>query len=207
MEFSGVKQINIDSLGLSQIWLSSEKIASVEKWFRPERMDMFRPLPVHDFGNGEYTLTDGHTRTYVAYRNGVRTLPVFYDTDEVVVNPVGQMLYKADIEWCGRFGLSHISRLKNRIISGSAYRKLWIERCDRSYNLLTKTSASERIQMRKLAPELFLYGASEELTILFFENGTGELFLYKDNRISPEKQPEMRQVHLPCYHHQYILKN
>ena len=63
MEFHGVRLLNIDLLGLSQIYLSSDKIASVMEWFDPQRMDNFQPLPVHDFGNNIYALTDGHTRT------------------------------------------------------------------------------------------------------------------------------------------------
>ena len=70
MEFSGIKLIDIDMLGLSQIYLNSDKIKSVEEWFNPHHMEFFQPLPVYDFGNNVYTLTDGHTRAYVAYKSG-----------------------------------------------------------------------------------------------------------------------------------------
>ena len=188
MEFRGIKLINIDLLGLSQIYLSSEKISSVTKWFDPRHMNDFQPLPVHDFGNDTYTLTDGHTRAYVACKNGVFVLPVVYDNDEIVTNPVGQMLYKEDIDWCKRFKLFHIKHLGNRIIDKSAYQKLWIERCDRSHNLLTKTSYKERMQLQNLVPDLFLYGASEDMLTLFYENEKGELFLRRDNVLTLEKQ-------------------
>lgn len=187
MEFQGIKLINVDLLGLSQIYLSSNKIASVTEWFNPQCMDNFQPLPVHDFGNNTYTLTDGHTRAYVAYKNGVSLLPVFYDNDDIVTNQIGQMLYNADIEWCKRFRLSHIKQLEHRIINKNTYQKLWIDRCDRSYNLLTKTSHSERIQLENLVPDLFLYGASEDISTLFFENEAGELFIYRDNILLSEK--------------------
>lgn len=62
MEFYGIKLININMLGLSQIYLSSDKIASVAEWFNPQCMDNFQPLSVHDFGNNTYTITNGHTR-------------------------------------------------------------------------------------------------------------------------------------------------
>ena len=188
MEFRGIKLINIDLLGLSQIYLSSDKIASVTEWFDPRHMNDFQPLSVHDFGNNTYTLTDGHTRAYVAYKNDVFVLPVVYDNDDIITNQVGQMLYKADIDWCKRFKLSHIKHLENRIINKSAYQKLWIERCDRSYNLLTKTSYKERVSLQNLAPDLFLYGASEDMLTLFYENEKGELFLHKDNILTLEKQ-------------------
>lgn len=188
MKFSGIKLMNVDLLGLSQIYLNSDKITSIMGWFNSQCMDNFQPLSVHDFGNGVYTLTDGHTRAYVAYKNGVSNLPVLYDNDDIITCKVGQMLYKADIDWCKRFKLSHIKQLENRILNKSAYQKLWIERCNRSYNLLTKISHSERMQLQKLVPDLFLYGASEDISVLFFENEASELFLYKDNTLLPEKQ-------------------
>ena len=187
MEFHGIKLINIDLLGLSQIYLNSHKIASVTEWFRPQCMDNFQPLSVHDFGNNTYTITDGHTRAYVAYKNGVSVLPICYDNDDIVTNQIGQMQYMADLDWCKRFKLSHIKQLENRIVNESAYQKLWIERCDRSYNLLTQTSLNERVQLQSFAPDLFLYGASEDMSILFFENEEGKLFLYKDNELLSEK--------------------
>lgn len=188
MEFDGVKLLNIDLLGLSQIYLSSDKIAAVMEWFEPQRMDNFQPLPVRDFGNNAYTLTDGHTRAYVAYKNGISVLPVIYDNDDVVTNQVGQMVYKAAIDWCQRFKLSHIKHLENRILDKSAYQKLWIARCDKSHDLLTQTSYDERVRLQNLAPNLFLYGASEDMQVLYFENKAGELFLYKDNILTKEKQ-------------------
>ena len=186
MEFHGIKLINIDLLGLSQIYLSSDKIASVTEWFNPRCMNDFQPLPVHDFGNNTYTLTDGHTRAYVAYKNGVSVLPVIYDNDDIITNKVGQMLYKADIDWCARFKLSHIKHLENRILNKSAYQKLWIERCNRSYNLLTQASHSECMRLQALAPNLFLYGASEDMMILFFEDEAGKLFVYRNEILMPE---------------------
>lgn len=187
MRFPGVRLLNIDFLGLSQIYLSSDKITSVMDWFDPKHMDNFQPLPVHDFGNNTYTLTDGHTRAYVAYKSGISVLPIIYDNDDIIANQIGQMLYKADIDWCKRFKISHIKDLESRILDKGTYQKLWYERCDRSYNLLTQTSYSERIQLQCLAPDLFLYGASENMSVLFFENETGELFLYEDSRLSKEK--------------------
>lgn len=176
MEFTGIRIMDIDQLGLSQIYLNQDKIASVKEWFQPKNMDNFHPLEVHCFGDDCYTIVDGHTRAYVAYENGVSELPAVYCNDHVVTGEVGQMLYKADLDWCKRFGLSHIKHLGHRILNGSDYQKLWIQRCDRSYNLLTGTSYSQRLQMQELAPDLFLYGASEDLSILYFEGEDGETF-------------------------------
>lgn len=187
MEFYGIRRIHIEQLWLSQIYLSAYKIARIEEWFHPLCMDHFQPLTVHDFGNRSYTLTDGHTRAYAAYKNGISVLPAVYDKDDIVTNQVGQMLYKEDIVWCKRFNLSHVKHLENRILSKSAYQKLWIDRCGRSNNLLTKTSPHERMQMQSLVPDLFLYGASEDRSILFFEDEEGNLFFYQDSILLPEE--------------------
>lgn len=192
MKFQGIETINIDQLGLSQIYLSADKIASVAEWFDPRCLDNFQPLPVHDFGNNTYTLTDGHSRAYIAYKCGVAALPVVYDNDNVVAGPIGQMLYRADIDWCKRFGLSHIKQLESRILSKSRYQKLWIGRCGRCYNLFTQTSDSERMKLQKIAPDLFLYGASEDRSVLFFEDADGNLFFYRDNVLLPEDLQEGR---------------
>ena len=188
MEFQGIKLMPIDMLGLSQIYLSSEKILNIEKWFDPRCMDNFEPLPVRDFGNGVYTLTDGHTRAYVAYKNGVRAVPVVYDNDDIVACETGEMLYNADIEWCERFGLKNVSCLENRILNAEMYKKLWEERCDRSHALLTQTTREEREIMQNFAPELFLYGASDDLSALYYESKSGELYHYKHGTLAREDQ-------------------
>lgn len=186
MEFQGIKLIPIDLLGLSQIYLNREKIEAVKKWFDPKNLDNFEPLPVRDFGNGIYTLTDGHTRTFVAHQNGISSLPVVYDNDEIVTCKLGQAQYNADIEWCTRFQLKHIWDLENRVLNSYDYQKFWIERCDRNYHLLANTSPEERAQLQSLFPALFLYGATETLSELFFEDKTGKLFSYKNSVLDPE---------------------
>ena len=187
MEFQGIKQINIDALGLSQIYISREKYVSVKKWFQPENMDAFQPVSVYNFGNGFYTLTDGHTRTLLAYEYGLSAVPAVYDDDDIVTGPIGQKLYKADIEWCARFGLSHIKLLENRIISKTRYEQLWIERCNRSYNLIMGTTESDRVKLQGLNPTLFLYGASEDMSELYFENASGDLFVLREHVLLPEE--------------------
>ena len=167
-------------LGLSQIYLNEDKIKAIEKWFNPGNMDIFEPLTVHDYGNGKYTLTDGHSRAFVAYKNGLTVIPIIYDNDEIVAGEIGQKLYRTDIEWCNRFSIYNISHLKNRIISNDDYQRLWIERCDRSYNLLVQTTVKERELIQNINPKLFLYGASEDLSEIYFENCDGESVVYQN---------------------------
>ena len=179
--FNDIKYVSITELGLSQIYLNNQKLLNIEKWFNSNDLSKFHPLPVHDFGNGKLTLTDGHSRAFIAYKYGLDKIPVVYDTDEITTSDIGQSLYKNDIVWCERFHLNDIRDLEARIISNEEYQKLWIDRCDRAYDLLTQTTEAQRVKLNLLHPELFLYCASENLDTLFFENENGETFEHQMN--------------------------
>lgn len=180
MEFKSVINYPIMELGVSQIFLNEDKIKAVEEWFDLGNMHIFEPLTVRDFGNGKYTLTYGHSRAYVAYKNGITVIPIVYDNDEIVAGEIGQKLYKTDIEWCNRFFIFNISHLAKRIINNDDYQRLWIERCDRSYNLLTQMTEEECQLIQSKKPNLFLYGASDDLSELYFENSEGESVVYQN---------------------------
>lgn len=188
MKFTGIKNFPLLELGLSQIYLNEAKIKAIESWFTPDDMSNFEPLPVRDFGDGRYTLTDGHTRAYVLLKNGFTQIPIIYDNDDIVAGELGQLLYREDIRWCERFGIRNIQDLSDRIVSDHDYRKYWDERCDRSYNLLTKLTMEELGNIQMQVPELFLYGASEDLAEFYFEDNCGKLFVYKEGKLNPEKE-------------------
>ena len=174
--FDGVRYISISELRLSQLYLNADKIAAIEAWFDPHNLSNFEPLYVHDFGDQQLTLTDGHSRAFVAYKNSVEKLPVVYDTNEIVTSDTGMLSYKNDIEWCKRFGLRSIADLSTRIVTAAEYQNLWIERCDKAYDLLTQTTEQQRATWQAMYPQLFLYGISEDLKMLYFENASGDLF-------------------------------
>lgn len=118
--FQGVQWIAPTDLGVSQLYLNQDKLKEIEKWFDPNRMELCCPLPVHDFGNGRLTLTDGHSRAFVAYQYNVK-IPIVYDTDEIVTSDEGQQLYKNDIVWCQRFNIQTVADLEPRILDASKY--------------------------------------------------------------------------------------
>lgn len=76
MAFQGIGLMDIDMLGLSRIYRSFHKMLSIEEWFDPQCPDNFQPLSVYDFGNNMYTITDGHTKAYAVYKNGISVLTV-----------------------------------------------------------------------------------------------------------------------------------
>lgn len=171
-------QIPILDLGLSQIYLDQAKVNAVQKWFRPEQINFYEPLPVHDFGNGRLTLTDGHSRAYVAWLYNIHSLPVIYDNDEIVTDKTGTKLYQNCIHWCDRFSLYKIADLENRILPPEAFQELWVKRCSLNYNLVTKCSEKLKSDMERRYPCLHLYGADESLKSFFFEDNDGKRFRF-----------------------------
>ena len=101
--------INIDCLKLSQIYLSQKKIDDILIWFDIS-LKNFEPIFVRDFfNNGNFHITDGHSRAFVAWQKGLKQIPYIYDNSEIVTCKIGQIQYENDIEWCNRFKLQHIS--------------------------------------------------------------------------------------------------
>jgi hypothetical protein len=175
--------MDIDCLKLSQIYLSQKKIDDVLEWFEPSLRN-FKPISVRDFlNNGNRHITDGHTRAFIAWQHGIKKIPYIYDEDEIVTCELGQIQYEEDILWCDRFNLHHISDLSNRILSEQGYEELWRRRCGKMYDLkvalFEKKICLNEFNTRKdkLAQKgFFIYGISEDLSTLYYENNLGEVF-------------------------------
>ena len=181
--FSGKISININELGFSQIYLSSKKIENVNKWFN-KSLNNFEPIPVRDFkGNGKLILTDGHTRSYIAWKSGIEEVPAIYDKDEkLVTNEISNEMYLNCIRWCERLKILRIEDFSERILDENRYKELWINRCLKMQNLVlylknnkTKNNIiNETIEELKFM-DIYVYGISENLNTLFCENSFGEL--------------------------------
>ncbi|MDE7192433.1 MAG: hypothetical protein K2O14_00550 [Oscillospiraceae bacterium] len=174
---------DIAELGISQMYLCRERVLGVEKWFDMSRIGEYA-LPVFDFGNGRLTLTDGHSRAFVMLKNGVKSVTVRLDNDEMITSELGQRLYKKDIEWCGERGLHSIADLSGRILPEIAFDVLWRQRCGRLYNLFTATDLSFAEKAEMLFPQLTLYGAGSGGE-LYFESGE-RYFVYKNGELTEE---------------------
>ncbi|MDD4797608.1 MAG: hypothetical protein PHO66_07555 [Eubacteriales bacterium] len=183
MAFQGVAWVDINTLRPTQLYLSQKKIAGVSAWFEPS-MPHFDAVPVRDFlGDGEFYITDGHTRVFVAWKAGVTRVPIVYDDDVAVTRSPGWAIYQNSIAWCRRFGIDHIRTLQDRILRAAQYETLWIDRCGRLENLEAALAAG-RIDAAQLwatcsrlkRAGLFVYGASEDLRVLHCEDGRGTLY-------------------------------
>ena len=170
--------IKITDLGISQLYINREKLNEVAKWFDISKVNEYDPLPVYDFGNGRYTLTDGHTRAYTMLKNGIQDVRVQLDLDEMITCDLGKQLYRTDIEWCNKYRMHGVSDFENKIISNEQYSVLWLERCKRLYNLLSADFSTD--SLNKKFPDLLLYGANTDLSEFHFDDCKGSLYLYKD---------------------------
>jgi hypothetical protein len=106
----------------SQLYLNGAKLASVAAWFDFDSPN-YDPLPVQEIG-GEWTLTDGHTRAFVAHLAGTGELRVVRDTDDISM-PV----YEQCVSWCEDEGITEIADLAGRVVSDSTFEERWTRRC------------------------------------------------------------------------------
>lgn len=175
--------IGLSELGISQLYLCKEKLDAVSLWFDTARADEYEPLPVYDFGNGRFTLTDGHSRAFVMACNGFHNVRVLVDTDEMITSEMGQRLYKRDIEWCERKGLHTVADLSGRIISERRYVILWIERCKRLHNLFSGDIRNARNAAEGF-PDMYLYGSDKN--VLYFERND-KYYKYENGVMTNDK--------------------
>lgn len=176
-------EADITELGISQMYLCGERVLGVEKWFDTAKIKEY-VLPVFDFGNGRFTLTDGHSRAFVMLKHGIKSVMVKTDRDEMITSELGQRLYKRDIEWCDIRGLRSIADLSDRILPEKAFDVLWRRRCGRLYNLFTTADPAYARSAERLFPRLTLYGAGADGE-LYFESGE-RYFVYKSGELTEE---------------------
>lgn len=106
----------------SQLYLNGSKLSHVTGWFDFDAPN-YDPLPVRKF-DGRWTLTDGHTRAFVAYLSGARGLRVVRDTDDIPVST-----YERCASWCRDVDITDISDLAGRAVTTEAFKTRWVDRC------------------------------------------------------------------------------
>ena len=180
-------EVPILELGVSLLYLNQRKLESVRAKTQEEGFSGFAPLPVYDFGDGKPVLTDGNHRAFVAWQQGRKTMTVYWDTDPNTTGKLGQKLYRMDVDWCAKAGVTDVSALQNRILQPAGYEFFWLERCRRGYNLLTTRNQNALEKARELAPDKTLYGTERALNAFYFEDEKGHLFKYYDGELRQER--------------------
>ena len=99
---------NIEKIQPSQLYLSDRKINEILKLTRNSGLDVLQPLPIKELNN-EIILTDGHTRAYILWLNGIEEIKVIWEDEDLDWD-----LYTICVKWCKEAGIYTIANLKNR---------------------------------------------------------------------------------------------
>jgi hypothetical protein len=116
-------QLRIDQIQLSQIYISSTKLASVMKVFEEGNENALEPIPIKEI-DGQIVATDGHTRLLVWFLNGHEEVDCEWEDTEMDWDA-----YRVCIQWCEEERIHTVADLASRIISPEDYEVLWLERC------------------------------------------------------------------------------
>ncbi|MGT2785585.1 ParB/RepB/Spo0J family partition protein [Streptococcus merionis] len=121
MEFS------IKDLQPSQFYLSREKIEAIQSWFKSQDLSRFEPISVKEL-DGQWIIVDGHSRLFVAYQAGLKTIPVALEKEDWNWD-----FYRYCIAETKKRGIEQISDLAAFQLSSSDYKTLWLDWCQRIY--------------------------------------------------------------------------
>ena len=119
-----IKTLRINDLQPSQFYISIEKINNIRKWFNPQDLSNFEPIPIKEL-NGQVVITDGHTRLVMALLSGLDSVPLVWDEDELNWD-----MYRECVKECKKLGITSPSNLLARIISKDEYEIKWNKWCD-----------------------------------------------------------------------------
>lgn len=120
----------IEDLRPTQLYLSAEKLRTVLSWFDFEHPHQsYGRLPVFRH-EGDWYLSDGHTRAFVAFLAGVEDLRV--ELDHAVRVDDDFDLYRTCISWCEGAGVETPADFGGRVASAERFERDWVRRCHRA---------------------------------------------------------------------------
>lgn len=117
----------VDDVHPTQLLVSAAKLRSVLDWLDSDDPS-YDPLPVLDF-DGDWYLSDGHTRALALYLAGDPELRVERDPDR---DELDIALYRECVTWCAAEQVTAVPDLVGRVVSAETHEREWIERCERA---------------------------------------------------------------------------
>ncbi|MBR4331798.1 MAG: hypothetical protein IKP72_03885 [Clostridia bacterium] len=119
-----LEELTLRDIQPSQFWVSEGKLAEIAKWFDPEDLSNFEPIPIKLL-DGIPMMTDGHTRAVAAIRAGLTAVPLMWEPDEWDWD-----MYRRCVEECRARGVTSPYDLAGRVVSAADYKTLWNDWCD-----------------------------------------------------------------------------
>ncbi|MHA1111878.1 MAG: hypothetical protein ACTSRE_12295 [Promethearchaeota archaeon] len=117
----------------SQLYISNQKLQLIQETLNPEDPRLVEPIPIKNL-NGKTIFVDGHTRAVALHLLGQKTMPVYWEYEELDWN-----MYEICVQWCVDEGVYSIIELANRIVSHEEYKILWYKRCDDLHSSLQQS--------------------------------------------------------------------
>ncbi|MGY5880500.1 MAG: hypothetical protein RTV31_09620 [Candidatus Thorarchaeota archaeon] len=115
--------LSIDQIQLSQLYISSAKLAIVMKAFESGNEKELEPIPIKEL-DGNLVSTDGHTRLLAWYLHGYTKVECEWEDVEM-----DWEAYRICVQWCREEKIDTIADLKDRILDSEEYQVLWLDRC------------------------------------------------------------------------------
>jgi len=125
-----VARAELSTIRPTQLYISARKYRDSLALFEKNGFEEYEPVPVKKIGNDLF-FTDGHTRAFILWENGIREINVYDDTDDL-----DWIMYLVDLEWCRDSRIQSIGDLRDRVVSEKDYREKWIDRCGESHDRL-----------------------------------------------------------------------
>lgn len=118
------RKISLSKLQPSQLYISQEKLHSVNLWLDslPSYDSVILSVIVH---NNDVIIIDGHTRAYALWCRGIENVWI---KEEAVNSDLYE--YLTCVSWCKSEGIYRIKDLHHRSLPQSEYELLWIKRCE-----------------------------------------------------------------------------
>jgi hypothetical protein len=112
------------SIQPSQLYISEKKLKEIQLSLNSNDPHVKEPIPIKNI-DGKTIFVDGHTRAVAIYLLGQKTIPVYWEYEEL-----DWELYKVCVQWCIDENIHSIEDLAKRIIPQPQYEQLWYKRCD-----------------------------------------------------------------------------
>lgn len=120
-----LERLTLDDLQPSQFYISEAKLSEVLRWFDPNDLKNFEPIPVKRI-DGAVVMLDGHTRAVAAYGAGLKRVPLIWEPEEW-----DWEMYRRCVRECILRDVHTPADLIPRVIPEGEYWEKWDAWCDR----------------------------------------------------------------------------